>query len=158
MARMTGSWLSGPAAAIPKGQEKAQDYRGQLLGLPQDGPGALAGTGRRASALAIDWFTSVGIATAIVGERPFENPQLSTYTLLVWFVVGVLTVTLFSFTPGQYLVGLQVARVDAPVRVGPVRALARQMLLVFIAPAIVTDVDGRGLQDRATGTALVRSR
>lgn len=76
----------------------------------------------------------------------------------MWFVVGVLTVTLFSFTPGQYLVGLQVARVDAPARVGPVRALARQLLLVFIAPAIVTDVDGRGLQDRATGTALVRSR
>ena len=158
MARMTGSWLSGPSAALPKDQQREQDYAGQILGLPQHGPGSLATTGKRVLALLIDWFTAMGVATLLVGDKPFESPNLSAYTLIVWFVVGVVCVSLFSFTPGQYISGLQVARVDAPVRVGIVRALSRQLLLVFIAPALVTDVDNRGLQDRATQTALVRSR
>lgn len=158
MARITGSWLSGPAAAFPKGADGSKElYRGERLGLPAAGPGSLVGTGRRLAALMIDWLMAAGVAALIVGERPLEGP-LSTVTLLVWFVVGVLTVTLFSFTPGQYCVGIQVARVDAPVKVGIVRALARQLLLVFVVPALITDIDGRGMHDRATGTALVRTR
>src|SRR5690606_25936850 len=51
MARMTGSWLSGPAAALPKGQQQEQKYPGQLLGLPEHGPGSLVTTARRAFAL-----------------------------------------------------------------------------------------------------------
>lgn len=155
---MTGSWLSGPSAALPKDQHREQDYPGQTLGLPQNGPGSLATTGKRVLALVIDWFTAMGVAALLVGEAPLESPNLSAYTLIVWYVVGVVCVTLFSFTPGQYIAGLQVARIDAPVRVGIVRALSRQLLLVFIAPALVTDIDSRGLQDRATQTAVVRSR
>ncbi|MFX1760511.1 RDD family [Rhodococcus gordoniae] len=158
MARMTGSWLSGPAAALPQGLRQEQDYPGQLLGLPEHGPGSMVPTSRRVLALVIDWFMAMAIAAGLVGGNPLESPLLSSYTLIIWFVVGVGCVSLFSFTPGQFVAGLQVARVDAPVRVGIVRALARQVLLVFIAPALVTDVDGRGLQDRATGTAVVRSR
>ncbi|MEE2034282.1 RDD family protein [Rhodococcus chondri] len=158
MARMTGSWLSGPAAALPQGQQQEQKYPGQLLGLPEQGPGSLVSTARRALALIIDWFMSMAIAMALVGDDPLQSPSLSAYTLLVWSAVGILCVTLFSFTPGQFIAGLQVVRVDAPARVGLLRAVSRQLLIVFIAPAIITDVDGRGLQDRATGTALVRSR
>jgi len=113
---------------------------------------------RRSAALVVDWLLSMGIAAGLVGDNPLESPLLSAYTLIVWFVVGVATVTLFSFTPGQFIAGLQVVRIDAPVRVGIIRAFSRQLLLVFIAPALVTDIDGRGLQDRATGTAVVRSR
>lgn len=113
---------------------------------------------RRVLALTVDWFMAMAIAAGFVGDNPLESPLLSAYTLIVWFAVGVVCVLLFSFTPGQFIAGLQVVRVDAPVRVGFVRALSRQVLLVFIAPALVTDIDGRGLQDRATGTAVVRSR
>ncbi|MBM7460433.1 RDD family protein [Rhodococcus coprophilus] len=158
MARMTGSWLSGPSAALPKGQQQEQAYTGELLGLPEHGPGSLVSTARRALALCLDWFLSMAIAASLVGENPLESSRLSAYTLIIWFVVGVVTVTLFSFTPGQFIAGLRVARVDAPVRVGIVRALARQLLIVFVVPATVTDVDGRGLHDRATGTAIVRAR
>ena len=42
----------------------------------------------------------------------------------------------------------------AALPVGIVRALARQVLLVFVIPALITDLDGRGMHDRATGTAL----
>ncbi|NLU82861.1 RDD family protein [Rhodococcus sp. HNM0569] len=159
MARITGSWLSGPSAALPKDADgSAQAYRGERLGLPADGPGALSGNGRRLWALLVDWLLSMGVAMLIVrGEQAFEGP-VSTVTLLVWFVMGVVCVSLFSFTPGQLLFGIQVARVDAPAKVGFVRALGRQLLLSFVVPALVADIDARGMQDRATGTGLVRSR
>ncbi|MCJ0903824.1 RDD family protein [Rhodococcus sp. ARC_M6] len=157
MARITGSWLSGPEAALPKNSDgREQVYRGELLGFPQEGPGSLVGSGRRLAALMIDWLMAVGVATLITGD--FFDGKTSTITLMVWFAVGVVTVGLFNFTPGQFVVGLQVARIEGPIRVGLVRALARQALLVFVIPATITDIDGRGMQDRATGTLLVRSR
>ena len=115
---MTGSWLSGPAAALPKGLEQEQDYPGQLLGLPEHGPGSLPATTRRAFALAIDWLMSMAIAAGIVGNNPLESPLLSAYTLIVWSVVGIGCVTLFSFTPGQFVAGLQVVfdEVDTGMR------------------------------------------
>ncbi|MFC7450620.1 RDD family protein [Rhodococcus daqingensis] len=158
MARMTGSWLSGPSAALPKGEDGTENfYRGERLGLPETGPGSLVGTGRRLAAFMLDWLMGGGVALLILGGDALDG-RLGNIILLVWFVVGVVTVSLFSFTPGQFCVGLQVARVDRPVPVGIVRALARQVLLVFVVPALITDLDGRGMHDRATGTALVRSR
>ncbi|MFC4602212.1 RDD family protein [Rhodococcus kronopolitis] len=158
MARMTGSWLSGPSAALPKGEDgTVERYRGELLGLPESGPGSLVTAARRVGAFMVDWLMGGGVALLILGGD-FYSGMLGTVILGVWFVVGVATVTLFSFTPGQFVLGLHVARIDGPVPVGFVRALARQVLLVFVVPALITDLDGRGMHDRATGTALVRSR
>jgi hypothetical protein len=42
--------------------------------------------------------------------------------------------------------------------VGIVRAVVRGLLIALVVPALFTDADGRGLQDRATATAVVRSR
>jgi hypothetical protein len=48
---------------------------------------------------------------------------------------------------------------EVPVAaVGILRALGRQVLIVFLVPALINDYNGRALHDRATGTALVRSR
>lgn len=151
---MTGSWLSGPAAANPR---EPQNFRGEELGLPREGVGSLAGTGRRILALMIDWAMSIGVASLILGGYTTTGP-ISTVVLVVWFVVGLVSVTGFSFTPGQLVVGIAVARVDSNDRVGFVRALVRQLIILFVVPAVVTDMDGRGMHDRATGTALVRSR
>ncbi|WP_188544542.1 RDD family protein [Rhodococcoides trifolii] len=156
MARMTGSWLSGPSAALPDGQRKEQAYQGENLGLPKFGPGALAPTPRRVAAIFIDWLMCLGVSALILGGN--VGGSISTITLGVWFVVGVASVSLFSFTPGQLCMGIQVARVDGPGRVGFVRALVRTFFIVFVVPAVVTDVDSRGMHDRATGTALVYSR
>ncbi|WP_067696880.1 RDD family protein [Nocardia jejuensis] len=176
MARMTGSWLSGPNG--DPGEASPGDYPGKDLGLPKAGVGALVPMARRIAALVVDWFISIGLAAIIVrpdadriiskmdlapGQQPPSNfvvvmGSLSTPTLLVWFVLGVGAVTLFGFTPGQYFLKLRVARVDIAAPVGFVRALARQAILVFVVPALFTDADGRGMHDRATGTGLVRSR
>ncbi|MFC6013427.1 RDD family protein [Nocardia lasii] len=151
MARITGTWLSGPSAE--SGDSDVVGYPGELYGLPREGAGSLAPTWRRVVALFADWFIAVGIAAAITGT--FES---SSVPLMVWFVVGVAAVTLFGFTPGQYFLRMRVLRIDAPVPVGFVRALARQLLVVFVIPALFTDADGRGMHDQATGTALVNAR
>ncbi|MGY4100883.1 RDD family protein [Nocardia sp. R16R-3T] len=176
MARISGSWLSGPSA--DPGDPATPEFPGQHLGLPRSGAGSLVGMLRRIVALVVDWFISLGVTTIIMRPNPDKiidrmnipagQPRpsnfeaivsvLTTPNLLVWFVIGVVAVSLFGYTPGQYFLRLRVIRIDAPVAVGFVRALARQVLLVFVVPALFTDADGRGMHDRATGTAVVRSR
>ncbi|SNT23150.1 RDD family protein [Rhodococcoides kyotonense] len=156
MARMTGSWLSGPNAAMDDDGTE-QNFPGEKLGLPSDGPGAVAGLGRRSAALLVDWLMSMGIGALLLSVTGWQQ-SLSTVTLLVWFVVGVAAVTIFSFTPGQIVAGIQVARVDAAAKVGFVRALVRTFFIVFVFPAVISDHDGRGMHDRATGTAMLRVR
>ncbi|ADG78135.1 RDD domain containing protein OS=Tsukamurella paurometabola (strain ATCC 8368 / DSM / CCUG 35730/ CIP 100753 / JCM 10117 / KCTC 9821 / NBRC 16120 / NCIMB 702349 / NCTC 13040) OX=521096 GN=Tpau_1511 PE=4 SV=1 [Tsukamurella paurometabola] len=160
MGRETGSWLSGASAALPEGAHG--EYRGAGLGLPRDGVGSIAPTGRRVLALMLDWVPSALIALAIAGPAKVfggEPTAFDTSALGIWFVVGVLAVTLFGFTPGQYFAGLRVARIEDPgMRVGLLRALGRNALIVFLVPPLIQDVDGRGMQDRATGTVVVRSR
>ncbi|AFA73860.1 hypothetical protein with RDD domain [Gordonia polyisoprenivorans VH2] len=165
MSRATGSWLSGPQSGAPADLE----YRGADLGLPESGPGALVPGWPRTLALLVDWIIGGGLSLFFVG---FGSPNLGLAVLAVWFVIGVFTVTMFGFTPGQFAVGMRVARVDhgperladeiagkAPVAaVGVIRALMRQVLIVFLVPALMNDYNGRALHDRATGTAMVRSR
>lgn len=165
MGRATGSWLSGPQAQPPADVE----YRGADLGLPETGPGSLAGGWHRVLALLIDWLIAGGLSLLFVR---FSSPYINLTVLGVWFVIGVLAVTLFGFTPGQFAAAVRVARVDhgaernraevagsEPVAaVGIVRALVRQAMIVFLVPALMNDYNGRALHDRATGTAIVRSR
>ncbi len=176
MARITGSWLSGSQAAEAGSGPDPDEYPGKLLGLPESGAGSLVSMSRRTVGLFVDWIISTGIAALIVrpnpthiiakmhvaaGQQPpshFEaiTSALSTPTLLVWFVLGIVTVTLFGFTPGQFFLRMRVTRVDAASPVGFVRALVRQILLIFVVPALFADSDGRGMHDRATGTGLIR--
>lgn len=130
-------------------------WRGEKLGFGESGPGSLASSWPRVLGLFVDWVMCYGVSLLFVG---FLSQSLSTVVLGIWFVVGLLAVSVFSFTPGQFLVGLQVVRVDGSGRVGIVRAFFRQLLIVFIVPPLLNDADGRGLHDRATGTALVRTR
>jgi uncharacterized RDD family membrane protein YckC len=68
----------------------------------------------------------------------------------------VASVRLFGFTPGQFALGLRVASIDNRLHVGTGRAAARGLLIALVIPALFTDGDGRGIQDRVTGTAVVR--
>ncbi|WP_439029254.1 RDD family protein [Gordonia terrae] len=167
MGRVTGSWLSGPQIGPADGVEN--DHRGQDLGLPASGPGSLATGWPRVAGLLVDWLIAGGLAMLFVG---FGSPHLGTTQLGIWFVIGIFAVTLFGFTPGQLVIGMRVARVDfgadrntaeatgeeSPAAVGIVRAFFRQLLMVFLVPALINDYNGRALHDRATGTALVRTR
>ena len=48
-------------------------------------------------------------------------------------------------------------RVDRNEAVNPWRAVVRTVLLMLLVPAVIFDKDGRGLHDRYSDTAVVRS-
>jgi uncharacterized RDD family membrane protein YckC len=140
----------------------AQGYPGQPLGLPEHGPGSLARMGRRLVALLVDWLIAVGLAHLTVSFGLMTSNQFlysragATAVVVIWFVLGVFAVRLYSFTPGQFACGLRVASVDRRLHVGIGRAAVRGALIFLVVPALFVDSDGRGIQDVVTGTAVVR--
>lgn len=139
-----GSWLEGTPSP--------EAGRGARLGLPPDGPGSLAPLGRRVGALVVDWLLSWAVSLGFFGGNEWA-------TLLVFLGENVLLVGTAGFTVGHRLFGLRVRRMlpgapDGPP--GPLRGFVRSVLLCLALPAVVWDADGRGLHDRAAGTAIVR--
>ncbi|MFF3416391.1 RDD family protein [Streptomyces sp. NPDC002698] len=148
-----GSWLSGPRAAA---EEAGVDfgYRGEQLGLPEHGPGSIARPGRRMGALAVDWGLCLLIAYGLLTDG--YDQATGNWALLVFFVVGVLTVGSVGFTPGKRLLGLRVVA-EGGGRPNPLRVLLRTALLCVAVPALIWDRDGRGLHDRLARTIEVRT-
>jgi len=153
MASSDRPWPSSPG---PVDSEQPRGYPGETFGLPESGPGSLARMGRRLAALIVDWLLCYGLAAFGMTLGLIAERMLSTAILVVWLVLGVLAVRLFSFTPGQFALGLRVASVDNRLHVGLGRAAARGLLIAFVIPALFVDLDGRGIQDRVTSTAVVR--
>lgn len=131
-------------------------YPGEMLGLPERGPGSLAPMGRRLAALLIDWLIAGGLALLAVSFGAISFQWVNTTQFVVWLVLGAGEVRLFGFTPGQLALGLGVTTVDGTARLGLGRALVRGLLVGLVVPPLFTDWDGRGLHDRVTGTAVVR--
>ncbi|MFD5518379.1 RDD family protein [Streptomyces sp. NPDC127066] len=148
-----GSWLSGPRAAA---EEAGVDfgYRGEQLGLPEHGPGSIARPGRRMGALAVDWGLCLLIAYGLLTDG--YDQATGNWALLVFFVLGVLTVGSVGFTPGKRLLGLRVVA-EGGGRPNPLRVLLRTALLCVAVPALIWDRDGRGLHDRLARTIEVRA-
>jgi uncharacterized RDD family membrane protein YckC len=153
MARSNRSWLPGPEP-LESGQPRG--YPGETLGMPERGPGSLARMGRRLAALLVDWLLAYGLAALGMTLGLVSPRLLSSAVLVIWLVLGVLAVRLFEFTPGQFALGLRVASVDGRHHVGLGRAAVRGLMIALVIPALFVDVDGRGLQDRLTATAVVR--
>ena len=146
MANNKQSWLDGPNIPGENDDPSAPGrWPGEKLGLPQAGAGALASVMRRVGGITFDWFICLFAAT-IVHRFTDQLGGVSTINFIVFLILGTLSVTFLARTPGQ-------AVLDA--RVGFIRAFVRSLLTLFIFPAVIVDSDGRGLHDRATGTAVV---
>ncbi|MEV0182995.1 RDD family protein [Streptomyces sp. NPDC050625] len=147
-----GSWLSGPRAAM---EDAGADfgYRGERLGLPEEGPGSIARPGRRLGALAVDWGLCLLIAYGLITDSYDKAAQV--WAPLILLVLLVLTLGTVGSTPGKRLFGLRVVALGTG-RVNPLRALLRTVLFFLAIPALVWDRDGRGLHDRLAGTVEVR--
>lgn len=151
------SWLDGPAIPGEHDDGTPGKWPGEKLGLPKSGSGALAPVGRRAFGVLIDWLIAAGIAAVIVNFTGALG-DVYTATYLIWLPLGILSGWLFARTPGMAMLGMGVARVDVPSeRVGFWRAAVRTVLTAFFFPAAMVDQDGRGIHDRATGTAVIFS-
>jgi uncharacterized RDD family membrane protein YckC len=149
-----GSWLSGPRAAA---EEAGVDfgYRGEQLGLPEEGPGSIARPGRRLGALAVDWGLCLLIAYSLIADS--YNEAARVWAPLILLALMALTIGTVGFTPGKRLFGLRVVALDTG-RVNPLRALLRTVLFFLAIPPLIWDRDGRGLHDKAAGTVVVRTR
>jgi uncharacterized RDD family membrane protein YckC len=153
---MTRSSRSQSSGREPVEPGQSQEYPGQPFGLPEHGPGSLSRMGRRLVALLVDWLLAYGLAALAMTLGLIPLRQLSTAVLVIWLVLGMLAVRLFEFTPGQLALGLRVASIDDRLHVSIGRAAARGLMIAFVIPALFVDVDGRGIQDRVTSTAVVR--
>ena len=156
---MIGSWLSGPRAASEATAPRS--YQGERLGLPESGPGSIAGFGRRLVALVIDWFLCYLVALLWVGrDEAFSGSAGSSNTLglvilVVFAVESIVLVSTLGFTVGMRLMGIRVVRVGGG-HPGVGAMVLRTILLLLVIPAVVWDRDGRGLHDKAAGTMAVR--
>ncbi len=158
MSRTTGSWLSG---GIGEPGDQTQAWPGERLGLPEEGPGSVAPRGLRLAALLVDLVLAALVTSLFVEvdvERPEVMQQFNYVSALVWFVLTAVMVGIFGFTPAKALFGLRVVRLDGKPMVMPLRAIPRTLLTAVILPAALSDADGRGLHDKATGTVVVRTR
>lgn len=157
----TGSYPGDVSEATVSGGDAAQQWPGEHLGLPEHGPGSVAGRGARFVALLIDLVLS-GLVTSLFVEvdvnRPEVMQQYNYIAVLVWFGITVVMVGLFGFTPGKALLGLRVMRIDGKAMVTPLRAIPRTLLTGLLLPPAFADADGRGLHDKITGTVVVRTR
>ena len=64
--------------------------------------------GRRIAALFLDWLMAYGLAALAMTFGLVSMGMLSTAVLVIWFVLGAVSVRLFGFTPGQFVLGLVV--------------------------------------------------
>lgn len=146
------SWISGPRAGA---EELGADfgYRGQRLGLPEEGPGSVAGTGRRIVALLADWWLCALISYGLVARGDLQVANL--WALAIFYLMSVLTIGTVGSTPGKRLLGLRVVRLDGG-RATLGQVAVRTFLLVLAVPALIWDRDTRGLHDKAVGTVEVR--
>lgn len=147
-----GSWLSGPRAAA---EDMGVDfgYRGQQLGLPEEGPGSIARPGRRFVALFVDWALCMLISYGLLSGG--RANAASNWALAVFLVLSLLTVGTVGFTPGKRLMGLRVVAENGG-RLSLPRVLLRTVALLVVIPAAIWDRDGRGLHDRLARAVQVR--
>ena len=156
MARWTGTWLSGLGAAGVQVRDPAE--RARRLGLPVEGPGAVAPLGPRAAAFVVDLVlaTLIGGLLNVVVDAPTDVQRnlAATTALAVLYVVGLLT---RGQTPGMRLTGVRVIALRDGPALGLVPAVLRTALLLTFVLALVSDRDGRGLHDKAARTVVVRA-
>ncbi len=151
------SWLSGPRAAAEQAGT-TYGYRGERLGLPRSGAGAVASFGRRLAAVFVDWVAALLVARGI--ESAFLEPTTVTHTflpVLVFFLEVALLTMVSGSSFGQRLLGLTVLGLDGGA-VSPVRVVMRTALLCLAVPALIWDRDGRGLHDKAARSVVLSRR
>ena len=158
MARWTGTWISGLAAAGADRRAEGS-WPGRRYGLPEDGDGAVATTGSRFAALFVDILAGALIAGLLRGF--LDDPSFLVRTLVVDGSMVLQVILLQALTGqslGMRLIGIRVVRVAAPGEVpGFLAAALRTALLVLVVPAVLLDRDGRGLHDKAAGTIVLRA-
>lgn len=149
-------------------------YRGNRLGLPENGPGSVPGVMQRLVGLALDWMLAtlivmgainlglIGQELALAADRGGEPEALAltNFTtlsaLVVFAAMNILLLTLFGTTVGRRIAGVGLTATGERSWPWFVSMTVRTLLLCLVIPAVVYDRDTRGLHDRAAGTVSTR--
>jgi uncharacterized RDD family membrane protein YckC len=140
-------WVSESAETGAAAAE-TQEWRGQRLGLPRNGAGSVAGFGRRIVALVVDWLPCTALAQLLT-----ENPAWS--ALVFFALLTVASVAIFGRTPGHAVAGIRVATLDGGIPSLGAAVVRTALICLALIPAVIYNVDGRGLHDRAAGTVVL---
>ena len=114
------------------------------------------GQGRRMLGLLIDWALCYFITWGF-----FAEPGTGAFTPIVYFLyLGqyLFFTILGGATPGHRIVGLRIVRFSDGQLPTPKQALIRTALLAIVVTAITFDENGRGINERFSGTVLIRKR
>jgi len=114
------------------------------------------GQGRRMLGLLIDWALCYFITWGF-----FADPGTGAFTPIVYFLyLGqyVFFSILGGATPGHRIVGLKIVRFFDGQMPTPKQALIRTALLAIVVTAITFDENGRGINERMSGTVLIRNK
>lgn len=114
------------------------------------------GQGRRMLGLVIDWVICNLITHAFI--TPFESKNFSFSVYFLYIGQYLLFTILGGATPGHRIVGLKIVRFLDGQLPTPKQALIRTGLLAIVVTAITFDQNGRGINERLSGTVLVLSR
>lgn len=137
---------------------EADDYPGARRGLPESGPGSVAGWGRRILALTIDWVLSLLAASAFVGGSVWSASGSSSGQWLPLVVFGVevwVLTTLVGGSAGQLICRVTVRRTSGrPLDL--LRALARTLLICAVVPPVIYNRDRQGLHDMAVDSIALQ--
>ena len=152
------------ASSAQSGAGPTEEFRypGNRLGLPEEGPGSVAGWGRRVVALFVDWLIAGLIASAVTGKTMWAGGNdFNTAQLVSFFAMSAILTGLGGATIGHRLLGLRVIRTQPggtgyAAQVGLLGGAIRAFLLCLIIPAVVYDRDRRGLHDKAANTIVIR--
>jgi hypothetical protein len=132
------------------------DYPGRRRGLPQAGPGAVAGWGRRFAALILDWGMCLLVASGLRNLGFWEGDGARQFEPLLVFAVEVWILTsLVGGSAGQLIVGVVVRRTSGAT-LDPARALLRTILICLVIPPLVFNRDQQGLHDLAVDSIALR--
>jgi uncharacterized RDD family membrane protein YckC len=131
-----------------------QEYPGQRLGLPAEGPRSVAGWGRRVAALFVDWFASLFVANLVASYAGAGADVERLLPLVVFLVEATLFTALAGGSFGQLALRIAVVRLDGRP-LGLLPALLRTLLICLVVPPVVFNRDNRGLHDLAVGTIAV---
>lgn len=149
--------MSRTRATDPSAGENTA-YPGHNLGLPRTGPGSVARWGTRITALVLDWAASMLIAVLAFGPGVLTaHGWRSWMVLAVFFVESSVLSAVAGGSLGQLITRITVCRLDRRT-LGFLRAVARQLMVCVVVPALVLDENRRGLHDLACGTVVLSRR
>jgi uncharacterized RDD family membrane protein YckC len=129
------------------------------LGLPEAGPGSVAGLGARLGGFLVDAVIAnllVGVPYAF-GVR-YSSDGRGFAILLAFLAEEFILVSTAGYTIGMRMFGIRVVRAaDGGRQTWPWIGV-RTILLALLVPVFIWDRDQRGSHDRAAGTVVVRDR